>query len=95
MKPAAIGVVEVSFYSNALLLLDEMLKASDVQLAGYQKTLGGRMVHLIIEGDTSSVEAAIEAANRARSVIGEKNLKVAVVISNPHSEILRLINQPN
>lgn len=91
-KPGAIGVVEVSFYTNGLVLLDSMLKASDVWLAGFQQKLGGRMVHLIIAGETSAVNAAIEAANRASQDIGEKNLKVAVTISNPHPEILKQLN---
>lgn len=88
----AIGVVEVSYYSNAVVVLDEMLKASSVDLVSCHKRLGGRMVHTVISGKTSSVDAAIEAANRARETVGEKNVKVAVTISNPHPEVIKLMN---
>ena len=92
LKINAIGVVEVSFYTNAVVVLDEMMKASDVELVSCHKKLGGRMVHSIIAGETSSVNAAIEAANNAKSIVGEDNVKVAVTISNPHPEIIKLLN---
>ncbi len=88
----AIGVVEVNFFANALIVLDEMLKASEVHLVACEKTLGGRMVSIIVGGDTSAVNAAIEAALLTRQVVGEKNIKVAVTISNPHIEIRKLFN---
>lgn len=92
MKINAIGVVEVNFYTNAVTVLDEMMKASNVELVSCHKKLGGRMVHSIVAGETSSVNAAIEAANAAKSIVGEDNVKVAVTISNPHPEIIKLLN---
>lgn len=92
LKINAIGVVEVSFYTNAVTVLDEMMKASNVELVSCHKKLGGRMVHSIVAGETSSVNAAIEAANNAKSIVGENNIKVAVTISNPHPEIIKLLN---
>lgn len=89
---SAIGVVEINFFTNALIALDEMLKASDVHLVSCEKKLGGRMVTIIVGGDTSSVNAAIEAVYATGGRIGEKNIKVAVAISNPHLEIKRLLN---
>jgi microcompartment protein CcmL/EutN len=89
---SAIGVVEINFFTNALIALDEMLKASDVHLVSCEKKLGGRMVTIIVGGDTSSVNAAIEAVYATGGRIGEKNIKVAVAISNPHPEIKRLLN---
>ena len=89
---SAIGVVEINFFTNALIALDEMLKASDVHLVSCEKKLGGRMVTMIVGGDTSSVNAAIEAVYATGGRIGEKNIKVAVAISNPHPEIKRLLN---
>ena len=88
---SAIGVVEINFFTNALIALDEMLKASDVHLVSCEKKLGGRMVTIIVGGDTSSVNAAIEAVYATGGRIGEKNIKVAVAISNPHPEIKRLL----
>lgn len=88
----AIGVVEVNFFTNSVIVLDAMLKASDVEIVSCHKKLGGRMVHSIVAGETSSVDAAIEAANGAKNIVGENNVKVAVVINNPHPEIIKLLN---
>lgn len=92
MKLNAIGVVEVNYFTNSVVVLDEMLKASDVELVSFHTKLGGRMVHSIISGETSAVNAAIDAAENARSIVGEKNIKVAVTISNPHPEVIKLLN---
>lgn len=88
----AIGVVEINFYTNSIVVLDAMMKASDVEIVSCHKKLGGRMVHSIVAGETSSVNAAIDAANAAKEIVGEKNVKVAVTISNPHPEIIKLLN---
>jgi len=95
LKLNAIGVVEVNYFTNSVVVLDEMLKASDVELVSIHKKLGGRMVHSVIAGETSAVNAAIEAAENARSIVGEKNIKVAVTISNPHPEVIKLLNLIN
>lgn len=92
MNLDAIGVVEVNFYANAVVVLDEMLKASSVELVSCHKQLGGRMVHTVVSGKTSSVNAAIEAAKNAEDKVGEGNIKVAVTISNPHPEVIKLMN---
>ncbi len=90
--PNAIGVIEVSLFTNALVVLDEMLKTSDVQLISCHKRLGGRLVHLVISGSTSAVEAAVNAANMGKESEHKNGVKVAVTISNPHPEILRMID---
>lgn len=92
LKIHAIGVVEVNFFSNTVVVLDEMMKAADVELVSCHKLLGGRMVHSVVAGETSDVDAAIAAANRAKEIIGDENIKVAVTISNPHPEVIKLLN---
>ncbi|MEG1993179.1 MAG: BMC domain-containing protein [Acetivibrio sp.] len=92
MKVDAIGVVEVNYYSNAVVVLDEMLKASQVELVSCHKRLGGRMVHTVISGKTSSVDAAIDAAQKSKAKVGDNNVKVAITISNPHPEVIKLMN---
>lgn len=93
MKYGAIGVIEVSYYTNAVVILDAMEKASDVCLVACYKTLGGKMVHMLVAGTTSQVNAAIEAAHETEQKSLEKGcLKVALTISNPHPEILRFLN---
>lgn len=95
MKRNAIGVVEVNYFANSVIIVDAMMKAAEVELVSCHKTLGGRMVHTIVAGETSAVNATIEAANAAESIIGMDNLKVAVTISNPHPEIMKLLNLIN
>jgi microcompartment protein CcmL/EutN len=95
LKRNAIGVVEVNYFANSVIVVDAMMKAAEVELVSCHKTLGGRMVHTIVAGETSAVNATIEAANAAESIIGKDNLKVAVTISNPHPEIMKLLNLIN
>ena len=95
MKRNAIGVVEVNYFANSVIIVDAMMKAAEVELVSCHKTLGGRMVHTIVAGETSAVNATIEAANAAESIIGKDNLKVAVTIRNPHPEIMKLLNLIN
>lgn len=92
MKMNAIGVVEVSHFANSVVIVDAMMKAADVELVSCHKTLGGKMVHTIVAGETSAVNASIDAANVAGNIVGENNVKVAVTISNPHPEIIKLLN---
>ncbi len=92
MKANAIGVVEVSYFANSIIVVDAMMKAAEVELVSCHKRLGGKMVHTIVAGEISAVNATIEAANAVRNTIGEKNLKVAVTISNPHPEVIKLLN---
>lgn len=92
LKMNAIGVIEVNFFTNSVVVLDEMLKNSDVEIVSCHKCLGGRMVTSVVAGETSAVKSAIEAAETAKEIVGEKNVKVAVMISNPHPEIIKLLN---
>lgn len=87
----AIGVVEINFFTNAMVVLDEMLKASEVRLVACEKKLGGRLVSIIVGGSTSSVNAAVETALSMGDKVGQSNIKVAVAISNPHPEIRKLL----
>lgn len=86
----AIGVVEVKYYTTALQVVDAMCKASDVELLSSEKTLGGALVTLIVGGTTSNVNAAVDTAKLACE--GRENLlKMALVISRPHEEIMKFI----
>ncbi len=87
----AIGVIEVSFYSNAVVVLDAMLKSAEVKMVSCQKRLGGRLVSTIIAGDTSAVVAAVESAIKVGERIGSQHIKVAVAIPNPHAELIKLL----
>ncbi len=88
----AIGVVEITGYANTVVTMDSMLKAADVGIVSFHKKLGGKMVRGVVAGEVSAVEASLDAAEGSRSRIGEENLKVAVCISNPHPEVVKLLN---
>lgn len=87
----AIGVVEISLYSNAVYLLDVMEKSAQIEFLTSEKLLGGRLVTLIIGGTTSEVGAAIEAVRAAGTVMNKNPVKLAIVISNPHPEIMKFV----
>lgn len=87
----AIGVVEVQYFTNALELLDAMTKAADVQYLTSEKLLGGRMVTIIVGGSISQAQAAIEAARETAAAKTPNPLKMSLVISKPHEEIMRFI----
>lgn len=84
----AIGIIEVTYLANSIFILDKILKGSDVDLLRVYTRLGGKMVHYVIEGTVSSVENAIAVSKENSTHIGEKNLKTAVMISNPHQEVI-------
>ena len=88
MRQSAIGVLEVSYFANTVVVVDQALKAAQVELVSCHKRLGGKMCHTVLAGSTSGVEAAMEAAR----IVGEHNVKVAVTISNPHPQVLKLLN---
>ena len=62
-------------------------KTADVELASWERKLGGRLVTLIIQGDVSAVNEAVEAA-----VAGAiKKPASYAVIARPHEEIVKLV----
>ena len=89
----SLGLVEVSALGNAIAMLDEMLKAADVEFVAAERRLGGRLVTIVVRGSVSSVMASVEAGRRFASDIG--CLKAAEVIARPHSEILKFLNLDN
>ena len=90
MADYSLGLVEVSALGNAIIMLDDMLKAADVEFVATERRLGGRLVTIVVRGELTSVKAAVDAgAARAR----ENNcLKAAEVIARPHNEILKFLH---
>jgi len=83
------GFVEIPGVVAATDALDIMCKAADVKLATWERKLGGRLVTIVVEGDVSAVQAAVEAAKKCK-------IKVPVitgVIPSPHDEIVKLIKE--
>ena len=87
MGNTSLGFIEISGVVAAVDALDIMCKTSGVELATWERKLGGRLVTIVVRGDVSSVPEAVEAA-------AQKAIKKPVaqgVIANPHSEIIRLV----
>ncbi|MBQ7679657.1 MAG: BMC domain-containing protein [Butyrivibrio sp.] len=83
----AYGFVEISGVVAAIDALDIMCKAADVQLATWERKLGGRLVTLVIEGDIESVKTAVEAGTTQ----GLRKAAASGVIPAPHEEIRRIV----
>ncbi len=56
------GFIEITGVVAAINALDIMCKTADVELASWERKLGGRLVTLIVQGDVSAVTAAVNAA---------------------------------
>ena len=83
----AYGFIEITGVVAAINALDIMCKTADVELASWERKLGGRLVTLIVEGDVSAVNEAVEAA-----VAGAiKKPASYAVIARPHEEIVKLV----
>lgn len=87
MSRTSLGFVEISGVVAATDALDIMCKTSGVELATWERKLGGRLVTIIVRGDVASVTEAVEAA-KANAI---KKPVASGVIANPHEEILRLV----
>ena len=83
----AYGFIEIVGVTAAMDAVDIMCKAADVRLASWERKLGGRLVTLIIEGDVSSVQTAVDAV--MRECIKKPTLKA--VIANPHEDIVKMV----
>ena len=88
MSNTSLGFIEISGVVAATDALDIMCKTSGVELATWERKLGGRLVTVIVRGTVSAVTAAVENA-MANSIV--KPVAKAVIAS-PHEETLRLIN---
>ena len=87
---SAVGLLEVSGNTAAIIGLDAMVKAADVRLVHTEKRLGGRLVTLVVAGTVSAVTASVEAGEVAASKLGKVYGKE--VIPNPHAELLKFID---
>ena len=56
------GFIEITGVVAAINALDIMCKTADVELASWERKLGGRLVTIIVQGDVAAVTEAVEAA---------------------------------
>ena len=83
----ALGFIEITGVVAALDALDIMCKSADVSLVTWERKLGGRLVTLIVEGDVSAVNAAVENAIK----LSIKKPVAHLVLANPHEETRRIV----
>lgn len=84
----ALGFIEITGVVAAMDALDIMCKAADVKLVTWERKLGGRLVTVIVEGDVSAVNAAVDSAVK----LAIKKPAAHLVIANPHAETRRIID---
>ena len=81
------GFIEITSVVAAVNALDIMCKTADVELASWERKLGGRLVTIIVEGDVAAVTAAVNAAVEGAI----KKPASYAVIARPHEEIVKLV----
>lgn len=80
----ALGMVETKGLVGAIEAADAMVKASNVELAGYEK-IGSGLVTVMVRGDVGAVKAATDAGAAAAQRVGE--LVSVHVIPRPHNDV--------
>ena len=88
MKMEAVGLVEVLGSSSAIIVVDKMLKTSEVDFQTWNTKCGGH-VTVFLSGDVAAVTAAIEAVKENPPC----DIVAAAVISGPSEETSRLIEE--
>ena len=87
MSGESIGLVETRGVVAHTVASDAMVKAANVVIAG-KVTLGGGWITAVVEGDTGSVKAAVDAGSQAAADAGE--LVSAHVIPRPADGLIEM-----
>ncbi|MCD8390957.1 MAG: BMC domain-containing protein [Firmicutes bacterium] len=88
----SLGLVEVSGLGHAIIMLDDMLKAGDVEFVATERKLGGRLVTIVVKGDLPSVKSSVDAGVARAKQCGDKIYKASQVIARPHPEIFPFLH---
>lgn len=80
----ALGMIETKGFVALVEAADAMLKAANVELAGWDK-VGSGLVTAFVVGDVAAVKAAVDAGAAAASRIGE--VVSVQVIPRPHEDL--------
>ena len=80
----ALGMIETRGWVAMVEAADAMVKAANVEVAGWQQ-VGGRLVTVFIRGDIAAVQAATKAGADAAAKVG--GLIAAHVIARPHESL--------
>ena len=88
MSIEALGLLETKGFVALLEGTDAILKAANVEMAGWDRA-GAGLVTIFIRGDVASVKAAIEAGSQAASKVG--TVVSAHVIARPHESLTPML----
>ena len=80
----ALGMIETRGWVTMVEAADAMVKAANVEVAGWQQ-VGGGLVTVIVRGDVAAVRAATDAGAVAAARIGE--IVAISVIPRPHESL--------
>ncbi|WP_423410404.1 BMC domain-containing protein [Heyndrickxia sp. MSNUG] len=84
----ALGMIETRGLIGSIEAADAMLKSADVTLLRQEK-VDAALVTVLIKGDVSAVQAAVEAGSAAAARVGE--LVSAHVIPHPDEEVGKVL----
>lgn len=87
MRMKSLGLVELPNCTDAIVVLDQMLKTANVKFLTWEKKLGGRLVTIFVQGEVSAVTEAVERAKNC----GTGRVVASAVIANPHEETMKLV----
>lgn len=88
MAYGALGLVEVLGSSNAIRVVDQMLKTSEVFFRTWNTKCGGHAT-VFLSGDVAAVTSAVESIKQNPPC----EVVAAAVISNPSQETTRLVDE--
>src|SRR6476646_2475384 len=80
----ALGMIETKGLVALIEASDDMIKAANVQIIGWQK-IGSGLVTALVVGDVAAVKAAVDAGAAAAGRIGE--VVGVQVIPRPHDDL--------
>ena len=87
-KYGAFGLVEVLGSANAVRVIDQMLKTSEVEFMAWNTRCGGHAT-VFMNGEVAAVTAAVDSVREKPPC----EIVAAAVISNPSAETVRMAAQ--
>ena len=88
MSYGAFGLVEVLGSANAIRVVDQMVKTSEVDFKTWHTRCGGHAT-VFLCGDVAAVKAAVESVRQAPPC----EVIASAVISNPSPETVRIVEE--
>jgi microcompartment protein CcmL/EutN len=87
-QPYALGMIETQGFTAVLEAIDTACKAAHVEVVGKEK-LGGGYITVLVRGEVSAVNAAVEAGKEKVGSLGK--LIAAHVIPRPSDSVISLL----